>query len=106
MACAYPGLIRRSCRAAVKSRTGTLLFSTLFRDLTTISYPFNRGLLYLNRGPTAPKSPSAIWIQQSGDRSVPRNETGLVPRPMNKGAWKHGRLTKDRFQGALISSAV
>jgi hypothetical protein len=40
------------CRAVVKSRTGTHLFSILFRLLTTVSHPFNRGLLYLYRGPT------------------------------------------------------
>ena len=43
---------RASCRAALKSRTGALVFSTLSSNLIQLSWPLNRGLVYLNRGQT------------------------------------------------------
>jgi hypothetical protein len=62
----------RRCRAAVESRTGRPMFNTSPRFSSTASHPFYRGLLHLNRGPTAREGSSAIWIQQSGGHGLVR----------------------------------
>lgn len=50
----------RSCRAALKSRTGAHVFSTLSSNLIQLSLPLNRGLVYLNRGQTDRRTLSSI----------------------------------------------
>ena len=51
---------KNECRAALKSRTGAHVFSTLSSNLIQLSLPLNRGLVYLNRGQTDRRTLSSI----------------------------------------------
>jgi transposase len=53
-------LLNARCRAALKSRIGTLMISMPVRDLTTLRLHSNRGLVYLNRGQNSGRTSSVI----------------------------------------------
>jgi hypothetical protein len=97
---------RSSCRAALKTRTTTDVFSILFRDLTTVPHPFNRGQLYRNHGRTAARTSSAIYVPDFRGAWHLRGKGCLLHHRTNTARARHEMLVTLPLPVPRVSSAI
>jgi hypothetical protein len=100
------GDILRKCRAALKTRTTTDVFSILFRDLTTVPHPFNRGQLYRNHGRTAARTSSAIYVPDFRGAWHLRGKGCLLHHRTNTARARHEMLVTLPLPVPRVSSAI
>jgi hypothetical protein len=89
-----------------ENATTTDVFSILFRDLTTVPHPFNRGQLYRNHGRTAARTSSAIYVPDFRGAWRRRGKGRLLHHRTNTARARHEMLVTLPLPVPRVSSAI